>query len=117
MKSIIVGIFAVFAVFSSFTASATVNPSVGNVVLVNCSSFNTTGSTVYSVDNAIANGTGSDTIVVPSVVAPGSSCALALNSLNATTCVTSHVWTISSPVNVLVSGSKKSLQQFRFTCQ
>lgn len=117
MKSIIVGIFAAFTIFASVAANAVVAPAAGSTVLVNCSTFTASGSTVFSLDNAVLNGTGTDVFELPAGVAVGTACGLSLNAMNGVACATGKTWVISAPVNVAINGSKRSLQQFRFTCQ
>lgn len=110
-------LFALVLAISSMTVSATVTPSVGNVVLVGCNLSSPNGAQVYSIDNSIVNGSGVDSVTLPTSVQIGSSCSLVLNALNGVACTGSHVWTASAPVNMISSVSGYSLQQFFFTCQ
>lgn len=98
-------------------ASATVAPVAGNTVLIGCAAPSPTGAIVYSVDNAITNGSGVDSLTIPAAVVPGASCTVALNALSGVTCATGKTWESDPVVNVTISGSGYSLQQFQFLCQ
>lgn len=98
-------------------AHATVAPVANNTIFVGCTAPATTGALVYSVDNSITNGSGIDTLTIPSAVVTGASCTVALNALNGVTCATGKTWVANPLVNVTISGSGYSLQQFQFTCQ
>lgn len=96
---------------------ATVAPVAGNTVLVGCTAPSQTGATVYSIDSAIQNGSGVDSLTLPTSVVTGAACGVALNALNSVTCATGKTWVANPLVNVTISGSGYSLQQFQFTCQ
>ena len=110
--------FAAIALFGCFSvAHATVSPAAGNTVLVGCAASSPTGAIVYSVDNAILNGSGTDSLTLPTGVAAGNACGVSLNALSGVTCATGKTWVASPMVNVTISGTGYSLQQFQFTCQ
>ena len=99
------------------SANALVSPSANNIVLVGCTASSPTGATVYSVDSAILNGSATDELSLPTGVAAGNACGVALNALSGVTCATGKTWGVSGPVNVTISGSGYSLQQFTALCQ
>lgn len=105
------------SMFVASVASATVAPVAGNTILVGCAASSPTGAAVYSVDNSITNGSGIDSLTIPSAVVTGASCTVALNALSGVTCATGKTWVADPMVNVTISGSGYSLQQFQFTCQ
>lgn len=110
--SILAVMFGVFGV-----AEASVTAAVGNEVHVGCTAPGPSGAFVYSLDNTVIASGVLNTITLPDGVATGASCTAAINALNGTTCVSSHTWSASAPINVTISGSGYSLQQFVFTCQ
>ena len=77
---------AAIALFGSFGAAhATVSPAGGNIVTVGCTADSATGATVYSVNSAILNGSVTDQLTLPTGVAAGNACGVALNALSAVT--------------------------------
>ena len=116
MKFVSMALVALSMFVASF-ANATVAPAAGNVVLIGCSASSPTGAAVYSIDNAIVNGSGIAELTLPTAVVTGASCGVALNALNGVTCATGKTWVANPMVNVTISGSGYSLQQFQFTCQ
>jgi hypothetical protein len=103
----------------AMTAEATVSPVAGNIVTVGCAADAPTGASVYSVNSAILNGSATDSLTLPTGVAAGNACGVALNALSGVTCATGKTWVLGngSPVNVTIDNSGYSLQQFTFTCQ
>lgn len=100
------------------TAHATVSPAGGNIVTVGCTADSPSGASVYSVNSAILNGSGTDALTLPTGVASGNACGVALNALSGVTCATGKTWVlVNEPTNVTISGSGYSLQQFVFRCQ
>ena len=114
-SKIVMAVVASFALFG--TAYALVSPAANNMVLVGCSASNPTGAIVYSVDSAILNGSATDNLSLPTGVATGNACGVALNALSGVTCATGKTWAVTGPVNVTISGSGYSLQQFTALCQ
>lgn len=114
MKFVMASILAMF-VFA-FNAYATVTPVVGNIVNVGCALPGPTGALVYSVDATVVNGSGTDTITLPSSVVTNASCTLALNALNGVACGSGH-WSVAAPVSLIAPNSSYSLQQYTVTCQ
>lgn len=114
VKSMI-AVIAMCSIFGS--AYALVSPAAHNLVLVGCSASSPTGATVYSVDSAILNGSATDALDLPTGVAVGNACGVALNALSGVTCATGKTWLVSGPTNITISGSGYSLQQFSALCQ
>lgn len=110
-------VLAVVAFVGFSVAHATVSPAANNTILVGCTAPSPTGATVYSVDSAILNGSVTDELTLPTGVVAGNACGVALNALNGVTCATGKTWVTSPMVNVTISGSGYSLQQFQFICQ
>ena len=110
-------VMAVVAFVGFSVAHATVSPAGGNTVLVGCAASSPTGAIVYSIDSAILNGSAPDSLTLPSGVSTGNACGVALNALSGVTCATGKTWVASPMVNVTISGTGYSLQQFQFICQ
>lgn len=110
---------AAIALFGTFSvANATVAPAGGNIVTVGCAADAPTGAIVYSVNSAILNGSGTDSLDLPTGVAAGNACGVSLNALSGVTCATGKTWVlVNEPTNITIETIGYSLQQFVFRCQ
>lgn len=110
--------FAAFTMFMASVASATVSPAAGNIVTVGCAADAPTGAVVYSVNSAILNGSGVDSLTLPTGVSVQNACGVALNALSGVTCATGKTWVlVNEPANITIQTIGYSLQQFVFRCE